>query len=145
MPLTLALHDRRIPSVTAVKTVSVIVCAFAERRWPDLLAAVDSLRAQSCPVDDVVVVIDHNPALLERATRELPGARAVANRHTRGLSGARNTGIETATGDILAFLDDDAVAERDWLEALLARYRDPRVIAVGGAVLPRWDDGRPRG
>jgi hypothetical protein len=53
----------------------VIVCAFAERRWPDLVAAVDSLREQSRPVDDVVVVIDHNAALLERAERELPVAR----------------------------------------------------------------------
>jgi GT2 family glycosyltransferase len=153
------MHDRRIPSISAstlptvglmrtrdaAMTVSAIVCAFADRRWPDLVAAVASLRAQSCPVDEVVVVIDHNPALLERAKRELAGARTVANQHARGLSGARNTGIETATSDILVFLDDDAVAERGWLEALLARYRDPRVIAVGGAVLPRWEDGRPPG
>jgi GT2 family glycosyltransferase len=127
------------------RTVSVIVCAFADRRWPDLVAAVESLHQQSCQVDEVVVVIDHNPALLDRARRELSVAHAVANRHARGLSGARNTGIETATGDVLAFLDDDAVAEPGWLEALLARYRDPRVISVGGAVLPRWEDGRPPG
>src|SRR3954453_18980788 len=134
-----------MPARAAAGTASVIVCAFAERRWPDLVAAVDSLRQQSRPVDDVVVVIDHNAALLERAERELPVARVVANRHARGLSGARNTGIETATGDILVFLDDDAVAEPGWLEALLSRYGDSRVIGVGGAVLPRWDSGRPPG
>jgi hypothetical protein len=61
----------------AAMTVSAIVCAFADRRWPDLVAAVESLREQSCPVGEVVVVIDHNPALLERAQRELAGARTV--------------------------------------------------------------------
>lgn len=90
-------------------------------------------------------MIDHNAALLERAERELPVARVVANRHARGLSGARNTGVEAAIGDILVFIDDDAVAEPGWLEALLARYGDPRVISVGGAVLPRWDSRRPPG
>ena len=49
----------------------------------------------------------------------------------------------TATGEVLAFLDDDAVAEPDWLERLLAGYEDPRVLAVGGAVLPWWVAGRP--
>jgi hypothetical protein len=42
-------------------------------------------------------------------------------------------------------MDDDAVADPEWLQTLLSRYGDPRVIAVGGAVLPRWDRDRPRG
>jgi hypothetical protein len=46
---------------------------------------------------------------------------------------------------VVAFIDDDAVADRNWLQTLLLAYRDPRVIAVGGAVLPRWDRGRPPG
>jgi glycosyltransferase involved in cell wall biosynthesis len=126
-------------------TVSVITCAFSEGRWPDLLAAVDSICEQSRRADEIVVVIDHNAALRELAERELPAARVVANRHGRGLSGARNTGVETATGDILVFIDDDAVAEPGWLEALLSRYSDPRVISIGGAVIPRWDGGSPSG
>jgi GT2 family glycosyltransferase len=130
---------------TAAGTTSVIVCAFAERRWPDLLAAVGSVCEQSPPPGEVVVVIDHNAALLARAERELSVAHVVANRHARGLSGARNTGVATAKGDILVFLDDDAVAEPGWLDALVSRYRDPGVIGVGGAVLPRWEGERPAG
>jgi Glycosyl transferase family 2 len=126
-------------------TASVIVSAFDERRWADLRGAIDSLASQSRPVDEVIVVIDHNRELLRRARKELKTARVVANSHARGLSGARNTGVEAASSDVVAFIDDDAIAERDWLATLLDRYRDPRVIAVGGAVVPSWDGGRPRG
>ena len=49
-----------------------------------------------------------------------------------------------ATGDVVAFLDDDAAAAPDWLSRLLAPYADPRVLGVGGRVLPRWDRARPR-
>jgi glucosyl-dolichyl phosphate glucuronosyltransferase len=124
---------------------SVIVCAFDDGRWADLRRAIDSLSRQSRAVDELIVVIDHNRELLRRAQAELERARVVANHHAQGLSGARNTGVETAIGDVLVFIDDDAVAEPNWLATLVSRYRDPQVIAVGGAVVPRWDRGRPRG
>jgi GT2 family glycosyltransferase len=123
---------------------SVVVCAFTERRWPELVAAVRSLAGQSTPPDEIVVVVDHNAALLARASAGLPAVRVVANKHARGLSGARNTGVEATSGEVVAFMDDDAIADPDWLQTLLSRYLDPRVIAVGGAVIPRWEDGRPR-
>ena len=50
--------------------------------------------------------------------------RASPNAGARGLSGARNTGVAAARGDVVAFLDDDAVAAPDWLERLLAAYDD---------------------
>jgi hypothetical protein len=90
-------------------------------------------------------VIDHNGALQARAAAALQGPRVVANRYAPGLSGARNTGVQAAGGEVLAFMDDDALADPDWLQALLAHYQDPDVMAVGGAVLPWWESGRPRG
>ena len=133
------------PVTESVLTVSVVVCAFAARRWRDLVAAVGSLAVQSRAPDEIVVVIDHNSALERRAAAELPAARVLASAHAPGLSGARNSGVEAASGDVIAFMDDDAIADRDWLRTLLAHYRDPQVIAVGGAVVPRWEGGRPRG
>jgi GT2 family glycosyltransferase len=123
--------------------VSVVVCAYTQERWPDVLAAVASIRAQTEPADEVVLAVDHNPALLERARAALPDVRCVPNAGQRGLSGARNSGVAAAGGDVIAFLDDDAQAEADWLAWLLRGYDDPRVLAVGGAVLPRWAAGRP--
>jgi len=117
-------------------SVSVVVCAYTERRWSDLVDAVGSVAAQSVPPHEIIVVSDHNPALLERARRELPATVVIANEQEQGLSGARNSGI-------VAFLDDDAVAAPDWLEQLVAPYEDRRVIGVGGTVEPLWPGARP--
>jgi GT2 family glycosyltransferase len=124
-------------------TVSVVICAYTEDRWHELVEAVASVRSQSIPVADIVLVIDHSPGLQARAARELDGVTVTANRYAKGLSGARNTGIATASGDIVAFLDDDAAAAPDWLAALLAPYADPAVLGVGGRVVPDWRTGRP--
>jgi glycosyltransferase involved in cell wall biosynthesis len=125
-------------------TASVVVCAYTEERWDDLRASIASLRAQTEPAFEILVVVDHNPGLLDRVRRTFPGVTAVANRERRGLSGARNTGVAEATGDVVAFLDDDAAAAPDWLALLLAPYADPRVIGVGGAIEPVWSTRRPR-
>ena len=67
----------------------------------------------------------------------------VANTGTRGLSGARNTGVDAASGDIVAFLDDDAAAADGWLAALTAPFADPHVVGTGGGAEPVWTLPRP--
>jgi glycosyltransferase involved in cell wall biosynthesis len=123
--------------------VSVIVCTYSERRWHELTAAVESLRRQSVEPREIVVAVDNNPALAAQARDALPGVVVVENRDGRGLSSTRNAGIAAARGDIVAFLDDDAVAEPDWLANLAAWYEDARVLGAGGAVEPLWERGRP--
>lgn len=129
----------------SVPTISVIVCAYTLDRWADLDAAVESVLGQRHPAVEVVLVIDHNDALLRRATERFTpsGVRVVANAAGQGLSGARNTGVQLAVGDVLAFLDDDAVAAADWLGRLAAGYADPQVLGVGGSAAPAWPTARP--
>ena len=103
---------------TSVSATSVVVSTYDEKRWDDLVACLDSLARQSLPPLEQIVVVDHNPALLEMAKREFPTAKVVANERPRGLAGARNTGIAAARGEIVAFIDDDARAEPRWLEEL---------------------------
>ncbi|MFJ2515117.1 glycosyltransferase family 2 protein [Streptomyces griseoviridis] len=129
--------------------ISVVICVYTEDRWEDILAAVSSVRAQSRQARETLLVVDHNQALLERLTKEYgnapegPGAvRVLANAGPRGLSAGRNTGIAASHGEVIAFLDDDAVAERDWLRRLAEGYADPRVLAVGGRTVPVWASGR---
>ena len=58
-------------------------------------------------------------------------------------SPARNTGVALATGAVVAFIDDDAVADTDWLKYLGAAYAHDGVLGVGGAIEPAWQHGRP--
>jgi GT2 family glycosyltransferase len=124
-------------------SVSVIICAYTERRWEELIEAIASAADQTVVPLEIVLVVDHNQPLLERARWALTDIVVVPNEEAGGLSGARNSGVRAARGDVLAFLDDDAVAAPDWLEHLLAPYRDPDVVGVGGLVEPVWADRRP--
>ncbi|MFP3990280.1 glycosyltransferase family 2 protein [Streptomyces sp. E11-3] len=134
------------------RDISVVICVYTEDRWEDILAAVSSVRAQSLPALETLLVVDHNQPLLDRLTREFKDAddtdgagdqvRVLANAGPRGLSAGRNTGIAACRGEIVAFLDDDAVAERDWLRHFASGYEDPRVLAVGGRTEPIWGSGR---
>jgi len=123
--------------------LSVIVCTHDERRWDALSRAVASLRAQTRHVDEIIVVVDNNPALLARVRSELTDVVAVENSQSAGLSAARNAGVEVARGTLLAFLDDDAVAAPDWIERLARACAEPDVLGAGGRVIPRWLDARP--
>jgi glycosyltransferase involved in cell wall biosynthesis len=126
-------------------TATVVVCAHTEERWDDLVASLASVAAQDRRPDQVVLVVDHNPALLARAREVFAADVLVVDNHgPRGESGARNAGVAASTGDVVAFLDDDAEAEPGWLAALLDWYADPEVLGVGGAAAPRWDTSRPR-
>ena len=124
-------------------TVTVLICAYTERRWDQLVAAVGSAATQTCLPTQIVLVIDHNPALLERALHAFTDVDVVANRYTSGLSGARNTGVDDARGDVIAFLDDDARADRDWLARLVSPYVDESVVGTGGVARAAWPDQRP--
>lgn len=125
------------------ETISVVVCAHDDGRWRELRAALASLDRQTCAPHETVVVVDHNDALLERIGSEL-AVRAVANTQTRGLGGARNSGVAASTGSVVAFLDDDAIACPEWLSQLAEPYHDPHVGAVGGSAEPIWVSARPR-
>ena len=123
--------------------ISVIICAYTQDRWDDLVASVESVQRQTLLPREIIVVIDYNPSLLKRAQEHLQDVVIVENRRTRGISGARNSGIAVAQGTIIAFLDDDAVAEPNWLEQLVVYYADPRIAGVGGKIEPLWREARP--
>lgn len=123
--------------------ISVVICAYAEDRWDDTLAAVESVRRQSLPPAETILVVDHNPALYARLKVALPDITVEENREGPGLSGGKNTGVALAQGEIVAFLDDDAIADPGWLMFFADSYTDPAVVGVGGLTLPSWDTERP--
>jgi cellulose synthase/poly-beta-1,6-N-acetylglucosamine synthase-like glycosyltransferase len=131
--------------VTSGSSTSVIVCTYNEGRLDLLRAALDGIAIQQPPCDELVVVVDHNPVLAERLRSERPDARIVESTGPKGLSGARNSGIDAAAGDVLVFLDDDAVPRAGWLAGLVAPFTDETVAAVGGRAEPAWEDGERPG
>ncbi|HEX6391147.1 MAG TPA: glycosyltransferase family 2 protein, partial [Solirubrobacteraceae bacterium] len=122
---------------------SVVICAYTFDRWEELQAAVASARAQTRRPREVFVVVDGNDELLRRARAEIPGADVVPNTNAPGLSGGRVTGAQLASAEVIAFLDDDAVADERWLEELLAAYTDDAVLGAGGHVEPLWRSAPP--
>ena len=125
-------------------SVSVIVCAYTMDRWELLQRAVESVLLQSHQPKQLIVCIDHNPDLYSRAAESFADSQSgstqvlvVENLYVGRLGGARTTASHHATGDVLAFLDDDARASSTWLEQLLRVYAEtPGAAVVGGAPQP---------
>ena len=130
----------------------MIVCAYTLDRWDLLGEALDSLTRQDLAPIEVILCIDHNHEMYERCVAQLPALfasapwplRVIENAFDTRLGGARTSAAQVATGDVLAFLDDDAAATPTWLSTLTAPYDDPGVVAVGGAPIARYETERPR-
>jgi hypothetical protein len=108
-------------------------------RTPQLLArTIQSLIHLDYPHFEVLVV-DNTARGMDGPLLMFPGSERVRVLHEPrpGVSRARNCGLRAAIGEIVAFTDDDAVVDAQWLRALGARFAsEPGVDALGGLVLP---------
>ncbi len=123
--------------------ISAIICT--HNRDTYLGAAIDSLLAQDFTGNFEVLVVDNKSS---DRTREVVEQRATDPRlkyilePTLGLSVARNTGAKAANAEILAYLDDDAVASPSWLKFLYSAYLDnPKLAIAGGKITLLWPAG----
>jgi GT2 family glycosyltransferase len=115
---------------------SVIIPTF--NRKDSLRACLAAVTRQDHPDYEVVVVDDASTdGTGEIVGREFPPVRYLRQDMNGGQVRARNRAISVATGDLLAFTDDDCVPEPGWLRLHAAHYADPRVGAVGGPQIPR--------
>ena len=114
-----------------LRQASIIVCTVD--RLEDLGLCLESLQPFRSTLADTIVV-NNGPHLASVEEIARPHGARVVKEPQRGVSRARNAGIRAATGNILAFLDDDSVADRNWLPLLLAPFRDPQVLAVVGSI-----------
>jgi glycosyltransferase involved in cell wall biosynthesis len=111
----------------------------------DIHEAVNSVLHQTHRPHEVIVVVDHNEELFNQLKSELPPGVTLALNDGlhQGSSATDNVGISLAKGDIVAFIDDDGVAARDWLEKLIMNYQDAATVSVGGKIIPKWIAKRP--
>jgi GT2 family glycosyltransferase len=125
-------------------TVVIPTCRKAE----SVARAVRSILATDYEPLEIVVVENRPPAPMTRAVLEQRFADErvrYVEEPRRGVSWARNTGLEQARGEIVAFTDDDVVVASDWIEtALRAFERAPKVACVTGRILPLAVDTPPK-
>ena len=117
----------------ASPTVTLAVCT--HERPDDLRACLEAVtRVRGV---DEILVIDSGPRTeaAARVTAEFPSVRRVAEERT-GLDRARNRAVSEARTDVIAFTDDDARPDPDWVESLRSRFDDPLVMAATGLTVP---------
>jgi len=126
--------------------VSVVVCTYSMERYEAFSECVESVLAQEYDPLEVVLVVDGNPHVLERVSEDFgdePNVVVHKNDENRGISYSRTKGGELASGEIVAFIDDDATAEPNWVSKLVEVYEETDAIAVGGDVKPDWQTEKP--
>jgi glucosyl-dolichyl phosphate glucuronosyltransferase len=125
--------------------LSIIVTSYSAEREKDLYELVDSIVAQTYPKIESLFVIERSRGLEENVknyanNKAIHNLRVLFNDGKPGLSAARNLGIGEAKGDIIAFVDDDAVLFPEWAEEMVNAYDADRIIGVTGPALPLWED-----
>lgn len=120
---------------------------------PDCL---DALDAQTVPAQVLVVIDGPAPDVEALVRRRLSGARVIRRREREGFAVAASAGLRAAKGDVIALLNDDAVPDPDWLDALrdgatrhpddgsfasrVLRHDDPATLDSAGHGLTRWGE-----
>jgi glucosyl-dolichyl phosphate glucuronosyltransferase len=129
-------------------SISVILCTY--NRAKQLEKAIASLVDQSLPQSEYeVIVVDNNSTDNTKAVcssfEGLIKNYLLVREQKQGLAAARNCGVRAARGEIVAFTDDDAQVESEWLEKFLRHFAElpPRVGIIGGEIEPIWEDKRP--
>jgi cellulose synthase/poly-beta-1,6-N-acetylglucosamine synthase-like glycosyltransferase len=131
------------PPLEAPPRVSVVICAYNAERTMD--ACLASLRHLNYPDYEVIVVNDGSTDRTPAITAEHEAAydadpdgprMIVIDQRNRGLSIARNVGMEAATGEIIAYTDSDCVPDPDWLYFLVYKFLRSGFVAVGGPNFP---------
>lgn len=115
-------------------------------RYDHVCDAAKSVFAQTHANIELILVSDGEERLAERFHEDFGERDDVVvhcNDRNVGLAAARNNGASLATGDVVAFLDDDAIADQRWVEELVAVYAEKDVPAVGGRMVPAWVAGEP--
>ena len=125
--------QRRRTALISPPSCTIVICT---RHRPDVLGAcLSAISALDYARFDVLVVDNSLGDGETRAVAEDHGTRYKLA-PVEGLSRARNAGARAATGELVAYLDDDALPDPGWLRALAAEFDDPAVMAVAGDVRP---------
>lgn len=129
--------------------ISIVICTYSFDRYLDTMDVIKSLDGQTYSNIEIILIIDQNTELLDKFKNDLKSFKndlksfkdiKIGLSTLHGLSNARNKGVELSSGDIIAFIDDDAVADNNWVANLVKNYTHRSIIGVGGKMKPLWID-----
>ncbi len=126
--------------------MSVIISAYSEDRIEDVRDVIRSLKSQTYKNLEKIIVVDRNRNTFNILMKYINNdVNLVFHESPPGLSGARNTGIANANGDLISFLDDDSIASETWAETIMEDFDESAddVIAIGGIIRPIWIGREP--
>jgi glycosyltransferase involved in cell wall biosynthesis len=132
-----AFAETPFPQDMAWPRISVVVCSYNGART--IRETLKGLQELEYPNYEVIVVSDGCIDATEEITRQYD-VRLICTAN-RGLSSARNTGMEAATGDIVAYIDDDAYPDPHWLHYLAWTFTNSDYAGVGGPNIAPPGDG----
>jgi glucosyl-dolichyl phosphate glucuronosyltransferase len=132
------------------KLVSVVICSYNRAAY--IVEALESLYHQTLEKSafEVIVVdnnsIDNTEELVEKYIHSHPGFNCVyLTESQQGASFARNTGAAFAKSPLLCFMDDDAIAEKEYLERIVVFFKEhPDAGGLGGRIIPRYIPAEPK-
>ncbi len=126
--------------------VSVVLCTYSMDMYNHFREAAESILSQTYNNIELVVVVDGNKEVFNNVKKDFGDKENVLfhlNNENLGLLESRNKGAKIATGDIIAFIDDDAIADPYWIKKLVKTYKNTDAVAVGGKMTPEWVAGKP--
>jgi glycosyltransferase involved in cell wall biosynthesis len=130
---------------TNLPMISIITTSYSMERLGDITELLDSIHAQAYKNIEVLVVTERSQELTNNIEAYIDqkgysGMRVLYNQGEWGLSSARNLGIERASGEVIAFVDDDALLLPGWAEETAKTYaEDSPIIGLTGPILPLWE------
>ncbi len=124
--------------------ISVVISTYTVDRLSHVIKCVESIKNQSLKPNEILLVVDPIDEVVETYKKTIKNVKVVVS-DGFGLSKARNKGVLESKGDIIAFIDDDAWADRYWLERIIKNYLDDEeVYCVGGKIIPVFENSRPK-
>ncbi len=126
-----------------MKSVAVVISVYSIDRANDAVDCIESVKNQTLAPKEIIVVLDPDDVLVDYYKKRLGSDVKLVTSDAFGLSSARNMGIKSSDSELIAFIDDDAVADCNWLKNIIANFEDPSVIGAGGRIIPMWPDKDP--
>ncbi len=123
--------------------ISVVVSTYSKERFHNVIECLNSLNKQTYSPYEIILVLDPDDELIKFYASRISRKVKIVTSEEKGLSNARNAGIKSASGEIIAFIDDDAVADKNWLNNLVQNYSNLNFFGTGGRIQPVWENGRP--